>query len=68
MLTVYRRGTLGQVEVSWTTSATITSSFVAGSILPPAGTLRFPPQQNTTTLTLTVNHVLFCEYDSVITT
>lgn len=51
MLTVFRRGMLGSVVVSWTTN----TSTLSGSLLPVTGALQFPPQQDTTTITLTVS-------------
>lgn len=54
-LTVFRRGVLGDVVVSWTTGTSTATGFAPGSLLPMAGTLEFPPQQNTTTLILTVS-------------
>lgn len=60
MLTVFRRGQLGSAEVSYTTGTSTTAGFVPGSLLPVTGTLVFPAQQNTTTLTLTVSATLLC--------
>lgn len=54
-LTVFRRGGLGDVVVSWSTGTSTAAGFAPGSLLPASGSLQFPPQQNTTTLTLTVS-------------
>ena len=55
VLTVFQQGQLGNAEVSWTTGTSTGVGFVPGSLLPMTGTLNFPAQQNTTTLTLTVS-------------
>lgn len=57
MMTVFREGELGNAEVSWVTGTSTTARFVPGSLLPATGTLQFPAEQNTTTLTLTVSLV-----------
>ena len=66
-LTVFRRGELGSVEVSWITGTSTAPGFVPGSLLPRDGIVQFPPQQNTTTIILTVSiHSLGIAYVHVI--
>ena len=55
MLTVFRHGELGNVDVSWTTTASTVPGFAPGSLVPVAGTLQFSSGENTTTFSLTVS-------------
>lgn len=55
MLTVFRRGMLGDVEVSWVSGASTSTVFRSGDLFPLAGRKQFPSGQNTTMLTFIVS-------------